>query len=211
MKLTTRELVTIAVFGTLWGIVEISLGTVLKSLNLPLSGVILSTFGLAVAMIGRVFVPRRGSTLFTGVIAMLLKLFSLGGVIIAPMIAIFAEALVAEVVLSLFKRPRRGIFMLAGGLGVLWVLVHPFIANPLLYGRTVFVVWLDLLDKGSRLIGLDSNAVLWILLSMVAMHLAAGALAGWLAWDIGNQLQVRLGKSFSPSSQSVSSKEEKPL
>jgi len=211
MKLTTRELVTIAVFGTLWGIVEISLGTVLKSLNLPLSGVILSTFGLAVAMIGRVFVPRRGSTLFTGVIAMLLKLFSLGGVIIAPMIAIFAEALVAEVVLSLFKRPRRGIFMLAGGLGVLWVLVHPFIANPLLYGRTVFVVWLDLLDKGSRLIGLDSNAVLWILLSMAAMHLAAGALAGWLAWDIGNQLQVRLGKSFSPSSQSVSSKEEKPL
>jgi len=211
MKFTTRELVTIAVFGTLWGIVEISLGTVLKSLNLPLSGVILSTLGLAVAMIGRVFVPRRGSTLFTGVIAMLLKLFSLGGVIIAPMIAIFAEALVAELVLSLFKRPRRSIFMLAGGLGVLWVLVHPFIANPLLYGRTLFVVWLDLLDKGSRLIGLDTNAVLGILLFMVAVHLAVGALAGWLAWDVGNQLHARLGKSFSPSSQSVSRREEKPL
>ncbi|MCA9947909.1 MAG: hypothetical protein KC449_30715, partial [Anaerolineales bacterium] len=64
MKLSTRELVTIAVFGTLWGIVEISLGTVLKSLNVPLSGVVLAAIGLTVALVGRLFVPRRGATLF---------------------------------------------------------------------------------------------------------------------------------------------------
>ena len=46
MKFSTRELVTMAVFGTLWGLVEMSLGTVLKSLNIPLSGVVLSTIGL---------------------------------------------------------------------------------------------------------------------------------------------------------------------
>lgn len=200
MKLTTRELVTIAVFGTLWGIVEISLGTVLKSLNVPLSGVALSAIGLMIAMTGRVFVPRRGSTLFIGVIAMLLKLFSMGGVIIAPMIAIFTEALIAEVVLSLFKRPRRVAFMIAGGFGVLWVLVYPFIANPLLYGRTVLVVWLDLVDQGSRLIGLDTSAAVGILLGMVAIHMAAGALAGWFAWRIGHQLQARLAIVSSPNS-----------
>ncbi|MCJ7569507.1 MAG: hypothetical protein MUO58_18520 [Anaerolineales bacterium] len=199
MKRTTRELVTIAVFGTLWGIVEISLGTVLKSLNVPMSGVVLSAIGLMIAMIGRVFVPRRGSTLFIGVIAMLLKLFSLGGVIIAPMIAIFTEALIAEIVLSLFKRPGRVAFLVAGGLGVLWVLVHPFIANPLLYGRTVFIVWLDLVDRGSRLLGLDASAAVGILLVMVGIHIAIGALAGWLAWDVGRQLQGRLGKASVPS------------
>ena len=48
---------------------------------------------------------------------MLLKLFSLGGVVLGPMLAILAEALVAEIVLSLFKRPRRFAFILAGGLG----------------------------------------------------------------------------------------------
>lgn len=202
MKLSTRELVTIAVFGTLWGLVEISLGTVLKSLNVPMSGVVLSAIGLMIAMIGRVFVPRRGSTLFIGVIAMLLKLFSLGGVIIAPMIAIFTEALIAEVVLSLFKRPGRVAFMLAGGLGVLWVLAYPFIANPLLYGRTVFVVWLDLVDRGSHLIGLDASAAVGILLVMVGIHIAVGALAGWFAWDIGRQLQSRLGRTSVPSQNS---------
>jgi len=209
MKLKTRELVTIAVFGTLWGLVEISLGTVLKSFRIPLSGVVLAAIGLMVAMIGRVFVPRRGSTLFIGVIAMLLKLFSLGGVVLGPMIGIFMEAVVAEIILSLFKRPSRRVFLLTGGVGVLWVLIHPFVTNPILFGRTAFMVWLDLLDTGSRLIGLDTNAVVGILLFMVAIHLAVGALAGWLAWDVSRQLHARLGKIVSPSSPYISQTEEK--
>jgi len=209
MKLKTRELVTIAVFGTLWGMVEISLGTVLKSLNIPLTGVLLSAIGLMIAMIGRIFVPRKGSTLFIGVIAMLLKLFSLGGVVIGPMIAIFAEALVAEIVLSLFQRPGRVAFLFTGALGVLWVLIHPFVTNPILFGRTAFVVWLDLLDTGSRLIGLDTNAVVWILLFMVAIHLAIGALAGWLAWDVGRQIHARLGKVVAPAASNLTQTEEK--
>jgi len=102
MKLSTRELATIAVFGTLWGLSEISLGSVLKSLNIPFGGAVLGAIGLIVALVGRAFVPKKGSTLFIGVIAMLLKLFSLGGVIMGPMVGIFSEALVAEIILSLF-------------------------------------------------------------------------------------------------------------
>ena len=120
MKLSTRELATIAVFGTLWGISEISLGSVLKSLNIPFSGAVLAAIGLVIALVGRAFVPKKGSTLFVGVIAMLLKLFSLGGVIIGPMVGIFSEALVAEIALSLTGKPRRFSFVLAGALGVTW-------------------------------------------------------------------------------------------
>jgi ABC-type thiamin/hydroxymethylpyrimidine transport system permease subunit len=195
MKFSTRELVTMAVFGTLWGLSEMSLGTVLKSLNVPLSGVVLSTIGLLVAMVGRVFVPRRGSTLFIGVIACLLKLFSLGGVILGPMVGILSEALVAELALSALGRPRRAAFLVTGVLGVLCPLVQPFITNPLLFGRTLFTVWLDLLDLGRRLFGLDSGAVLWIVLGLVAVHAAIGLVAGWLAWDVGRVLQARLGKT----------------
>jgi ABC-type thiamin/hydroxymethylpyrimidine transport system permease subunit len=193
MKLSTRELATIAVFGTLWGLVEISLGTVLKSLNVPLSGVVLSTIGLIVALVGRLFVPRRGSTLFVGLMAMLLKLFSLGGVILGPMVGILSEALVAEVVLSALGRPRRLSLLAAGAAGVLCPLVQPFVTNPLLFGRTLFTVWLDLLDLGSRLFGFDAGAVVGIVLALVGVHLAIGIAAGWLAWDVGRRLQVRLG------------------
>ncbi len=195
MKFSTRELVTMAVFGTLWGISEMSLGTVLKSLNVPLSGVVLSTIGLIVILVGRVFVPRRGSTLFIGVIAMLLKLFSLGGVVIGPMIGILSEAIIAEVALSAMGRPRRASFLVAGGLVGLWPLVQPFITNPLLFGRTLFTVWLDLLDLGTRLFGLDGNAVVAIVVALVALHVAVGVVAGWFAWGVGRLLQARLGKT----------------
>ena len=94
MKFTTRQLVTMAVFGALWGIVEISLGSVLHAVNLPMSGTVLAAIGLVVALTGRLFVPKRGSTLFIGVIALVLKLFSIGSVVIGPMIGIFSEALV---------------------------------------------------------------------------------------------------------------------
>jgi len=194
MKLSTRELATIAVFGTLWGISEITLGSVLKSLNVPFSGAVLAAIGLTIALIGRVFVPKRGSTLFVGVIAMLLKLFSLGGVIIGPMVGIISEALVAEIVLSLTGRPRRFSFILAGALGVAWTLVQPFVTGPLLFGRTLFVVWLDLLDTGSRLLGLSGSAVLWIVAAMLAVYLFIGCVAGWLGWEVAGQLQTRLGR-----------------
>lgn len=197
MKLSTRELATLAVFGALWGVVEISLGSVVKTLNIPLSGVVLAAIGLTVALTGRVFVPRKGSTLFIGVIATFLKLFSLGGVIIGPMIGIMTEALVAEIVLSVAGKPRRSGLVLAGALGVAWVLIQPFITNTLLFGRTLFVVWLDLLDMGSRLLGIDTSAALLILLAMLLIHLVIGAVVGWISWDIARRLQSRLGRSSS--------------
>ena len=195
MKFSTRELVTVAVFGTLWGVVEMSLGTVLKSLNIPLSGVVLSAIGLTIALIGRIFVPKRGSTLVVGVIATLLKLFSLGGVVMGPMIGIMSEALVAEVVLSLLNRQNQVVFLAAGGAGVLCPLVQPFVTGPLFFGRSLFTVWLDLLDTGRRLLGLDTGAVVIIVAGMALIYIAIGFVAGLLAWRVGRQIQARLGRS----------------
>ena len=199
MKLSTRELATLAVFGALWGVVEISLGSVLKTLNIPFSGVFLSAIGLTIALVGRVFVPKKGSTLFIGVIATLLKLFSIGGVIIGPMVGILTEALVAEIVLSAAGKPRLASHVLAGALGVAWVLVQPFVTGPLLFGRTLFVVWLDLIDQGTRYLGLNAAAAIWILAVFLAIYLAIGALVGWLSWGIARQLMIRQGKPLAVS------------
>lgn len=193
MKYTTRELVLLAVFGALWGVVEITLGSVLKSLNIPLSGAVLAAIGLAVAMTGRLFVPKRGATLFIGVIATLLKLFSLGGAVIGPMVGILGEALIAEIVLSAMGKPTRTSFILAGASGVLWTLVQPLITGPLLFGRTIFVVWLDLLDRGASMLGQNAEAALGIILILVLLHLLVGASSGVLAWTVGGRLIARSG------------------
>jgi len=195
MKYTTRDLVILAVFGSLWGLSEISLGTVIKSLNLPLSGIILSTIGVTIALIGRVFVNKKGSILFIGAIAMLLKLFSLGGVVIGPMVGIISEAIVAEVTLSLSGETRKSSMILAGSLGVLWVLVQPFVTNPILFGRTLVDAWLNFLILGRRVMGINQSSVVWIVGGLVAIHLVIGGIAGWLGWTLGKLLQSRLGYS----------------
>ena len=137
---------------------------------------------------------------------MLLKLFSLGGVILGPMVGIITEALVAEIVLSLSGKPRRFSFMLTGALGVTWVLVQPFFTGPLFFGRSLFVIWLDLLDTGNRLFSLQANDVLWIVIVLLTIHLFIGCLVGWLGWDIAHQLQMRLGRSTIEDKQIIENK-----
>ncbi|HUW08512.1 MAG TPA: hypothetical protein VM537_02240, partial [Anaerolineae bacterium] len=119
--------------------------------------------------------------------------------VVGPMIGILGEALVAEMALSIAGKPRRIGFIVAGALGVVWPLAQPFITNPLLYGRTFFTVWLDLIDSGSRLFGLPSQAALAIVLALAALHAIAGLVAGWLAWDVGKILQARLGRGPLPT------------
>jgi hypothetical protein len=202
MKFTTRQLVILAVFGTLWGAVEISLGALLKGLNIPLSGAFLAAIGLSIALIGRLFVPIPGATFFIGVIAMVLKLFSIHNIIIGPMIGILAEAVIAELALTMLGQPSRLSLVIAGGLGVLWTLAQPLITGPLLFGREIFVVWLDLIDRGSRLFGLDSGATLWIVLALIFLYLIIGGVAGWLAWSAGGLIHARLGVPALPPTRS---------
>lgn len=199
MSFSTRELVTLTVFGALWGVVEISAGSVLHVLNVPLSGAILAAVGLTIALTGRIFVPRRGSTLFIGVIAMVLKLFSIGSVVAGPMIGILAEATIAELTLTAFGRPSSSSFMVTGALGVLWTMIQPFVTGLLLFGRDIFVIWLDLIDMGSRLFGLETTTLVWVVLVLVILFSLIGVVAGRLAWDVGQRLRIRLqGTSIVP-------------
>jgi len=192
MKFTTRELVLLSVFGALWGIVEIGLGSVLHALNVPMLGSVMAALGIMIALIGRLYVPRRGATLFIGAIAMLLKLFSLGGVVLGPMVGILAEALWAEIVLSLFKRPNLVAFLLAGATAVLWTMIHPFFTGLLFYGRSLMDVWQGTLEEGSRLIGMDIQTIaFWIIGVMAAIRLVIGATVGWLSWQSGKLLRRR--------------------
>jgi hypothetical protein len=192
MKFTTRELVTLGVFGALWGGVEITLGSILHTLHVPMTGAFLSAIGLLVVMVGRYFVPRVGSTLFVGVIASLLKMLSLGGIVVWPMIAIVMEALLAELVLSGLREPGRLVFMLTGAVGVFYTLVHPFLSQGLLAGRGVLFVWEILLEEGTRMFGLPLSAAVVVIGLMSLIRLIIGATAGLIAWDVARVVSKRL-------------------
>jgi hypothetical protein len=196
MRFDLRDLVYIGVFGALWGGLEATLGAALHVLRVPFAGLILASGGMTIALIGRLFVPRRGSVLAIGLVTALLKAFSVGGLVFSPMLAIVVESLIAEAVL-LALGPCRAAFVAAGGAALIWPVVHPLVTQTLLAGREVWGVYLQMVQGIMRIVGLDAAALAPALAVFVALHVAAGASAGWLAWEAGGTAARRVGRDES--------------
>ena len=196
---TTRDWVYVAVFGALWGAIEITLGAYLHVIFPPLAdtflvGVIMAGLGGVIALTGRQFVPYTGSVLMIGVVTALLKALSLGGVKIGPMVAILAESLLIEAALLLTRRPTRWAFALAGALAVSWNFFHKFVMMRLLFGKGAYEVAVKMVEDGSKLLGLDVRYSIAILVILFVTRLIVGAAAGWLAWDLGGAVRRRLAR-----------------
>ncbi len=194
MKYRTQELVYIAVFGTIWGVVEMTLGSYLHVLNVPQAGTVLAAVGMAILVVGRTFVPKRGATLLMGIVAMFIKMLSLGGIVINPMLGIFMESLLAEVG---FGRgaPTRWRAVLAAALGVSWIIVHPFITQGIAAGWGIVRVYTWLVETGARLFGIPTRAA-WLTFALLFITKPiAGAIGGWIGWEMTMAVRKRLGRS----------------
>ncbi len=193
MKWTTRDLVTMAVFGALWGALEMSLGSMLHVLHLHFIGVIMGGTGMLIVLTGFLFVPKKGAVLVMGIVAAFLKAFSIGGVVLNPMIAIVAESLLAETGLALTGWSKhRGSLMFAGALGVLWSFFHPFFTQGILAGKGIVTMYHRIIAKTAGILGMSPKAVLMVLVALLLLHILSGAVAGWLASDLGGILARRL-------------------
>ncbi|BAS26242.1 hypothetical protein [Limnochorda pilosa] len=193
MVVNLRTLVVIGVFGALWGALELSLGSALHALNLPFSGVFLAAAGIAVALIGHRFVPQRGAVLQIGLVAALMKAASIGGIVLMPMIGILFEALIVQGVMAVTRGQSRGSYVLAGALGCLWPLVHPFFAHGLLAGRGILTVWGWVVEDGAAFLHLSPRAAVLIIAVLGLIHAAVGALAGAVAWNTAERVAHRGG------------------
>jgi hypothetical protein len=145
---------------------------------------------MLVVLSGRLIVDRPGAILVMGVVTAMLKMLSIGGIVLRPMIGIVAESLLAEAVL-LAARPSRPAFAVAGAVAVSWTLVHPFLRGILFAGQDVMAVYATLVASGARLLGLDREALVTIGVVLLGTHLTVGAVAGGLAWQAGRTIRER--------------------
>ncbi len=196
---TVRDWIYVAVFGALWGVLEITLGSYLHVLFPPLAdtfvvGLIMAGIGAIVALVGRWFVPKRWAVLAIGVVTTILKAFSLGGIVIGPMVAILAEALLMEFALWLRATPTRGLYILAGALAVSWNFFHKFIMMRILYGRSIVQVYTQMVKEGSKVLGIDVAYAVAIIVILFVFRLVVGGVAGWIGWDLGRLVGRRLAR-----------------
>lgn len=206
MRFGVRELVYIGLFGAIWAALEITLGSYLHVLKVPFTGTVMTALGIAIALVGRSSVPKRGSVLFIGVVTALLKMFSLGGIVLNPMIGILAESALAEIGLLASGRPRWWTFTLAGALAVSWDFFHRFFTQALLAGRGVLEIYRWTIEEGSRLLGIGETAAIVLIALLIAIRLVLGGIAGFSAWSLAAAVRRRTGEEIEVAWAEASSK-----
>ena len=176
-RFTSREIALLGLMAALWGVIEITVGGMIKTWHIPFGGSFLSTFGVVILLTARGSVPRRWSSILIGVVAAGIRLASgFGGAVFAAL-GILAEALIVELVLSLWPSSRLRARLLAGVLAVMWALVHPFLIQGYLAGLGPAKVYSFTVGLIAGQESLGSAQALLVFLSIVLIHAVLGVCA----------------------------------
>jgi len=176
-----RQLSYTVVFGTLWGTVEMTAGGLLHALHVPFSGILLAAVGAAILACQRALFPVRGITLTTGCLAAGIKVFSMGGVYLNPLLAVLMEAMLAECVFCLF-----GTSFLAAGLAGfvmgLWSFAQGLLTLVLLYGMHWIEASASALSRQAPTWPVSPVTLLFLAFLLLASLPASGGVLGiWSA------------------------------
>ncbi len=182
-----------ALFGALWGALELTMGTVLNLSKIPMAGSLMGLIGLVCLITLRRLQPRPGVCLLAGMVAVFLKIFASGGLFLAPLVAIATQALLVE--LAMLGLGGGSFSAVVGGALTL-------AKDPLLMAVVVWAVappkalegYLRSAEAVLGLVGLGDLSPLVILGVLMISNGAVGALGGYWAWRIGGRVECRLGR-----------------
>ncbi len=183
-----------AVIGSLWAASEIVLGSFLKNAHIPFAGLLLTGIGIAVLVAGHRLWPERGLLWRAGLICAVMKSVSPSAVLLSPMVAIFAEGLLAEAAVRLLGGNAAG-YLLAGGLAMSWGLLHKIGKLYIFYGPEALEMYARGLEKLRDWLGQPGGVwgPLALLLGGYALAGITAALVGMRASGDGELLPLRPG------------------
>ena len=183
-----RFLVYTTLFGALWGLIEMILGTYLHLVQFPLRGALMAALGAVLLCAARLQVDRPGATLAAGVVAAAVRLLSIGAFKLGPVAGIAIESAVVEAVLTMLGCGRAQ-FVLACALACLEGIPHFFVTNWLFFGKGIFATYLEVIRQMQGFFGLPGNFWKTIVVIWVAAHLALGLAAGAVAAALVGRMQ----------------------
>ena len=179
----------IAVFGSLWGLSEATLGTTLHLLKIPFAGLILIVIALSIILIARTFYNAPGSTFAIAVLAAVIKALGISTIKVGPIVGIIIEGLLAEGILTLTGPGRTGFLLTGLSLGI-YPLIQSIITRTILFGAAFVPMILELAEGLSNRVGSGFG---WILLiTYVILHPIIGLIASGIAWIIQRRTAAKL-------------------
>ena len=192
-KLLHSNIVYTFIFGVLWGLLEIIANEFLVPNNIFIKGLIFSFIAVFVLIFSKKIIDYKFSLLIIATIA-LLMIFASRGYSLNIMIAIFSEALIAEIIFLSFKF-RLTTTMAIGALIFLYSFIHGLIFHGSLPGSYIVYLYNNLFSDLTG-ISASKNAYFLVLLFFWFVSLAIGIATGWLSFRIVNSTQKRVKESI---------------
>lgn len=183
-----------ALFGALWGGVELSLGTVLHLGRVPLKGLLMGSLGLICLVALRRLQPRPGVCLLAGGVAVFLKIFTMGGLYPGPVIGIAGEAFLVELAF-LVTRGRAAGAVLGGAFALAVNPLQMAIMTWVVAGPEAVQAIVRSMRVAAGRIGLSGIDGSTILVTLATVSGCLGAVVGGFAWVLAGRVLRRLGRS----------------
>jgi hypothetical protein len=180
-----------ALFGSLWGAAEASLGTVLKATQFPLAGLVMASVGVLCLLTVRRLQPAVGVSLVTGVVAAFLKVFSVGGLVLGPVVGILAEAALVELAMTVSASTTIGA-VAGGALALAEAPVQMAFTAVVITGPEAAAA----LARAARMLAaglsLGSASPLAVLAAVTSVCALIGAGVGALSWRVAGRVARRV-------------------
>jgi len=171
-----KQIPLILLIGIIWGLIEILLFPIIKSIQPALFGFIMPFITVLIILIGRHYIPHYGSIILMGIIAAVMKYLLSGMVLHGAFMAILLEALLAEIILSILNMNLVS-YILVGISTELYSAIHPLISKGLFCQSAHYLKFKKLLIN---LFDFNASAMSREVISsiLIVSHIVFGVLAG---------------------------------
>ena len=193
--LRKNDIILTALFGALWGVIELSLGTVLHASKLPFRGTILTIVAVVLISVSRSFITYKGSVIAISSVAASLKLITIPGFNITPFIAIIVEGIIGELVFTVLSYNFIS-SLITGSLILIYTLIHSFVMQGVFFGFNIYNVYIDIINSIGKSINYKGEISYLIIPLIVFIYIFLGSLAGWFGWATANRAKEILKENF---------------
>ncbi|HBH17593.1 MAG TPA: hypothetical protein DDX14_01355, partial [Cyanobacteria bacterium UBA9579] len=186
-NLKPKEIAYIAVFGALWGSLEVTIGMFLHNMNIPFSGLILTLIGAFIALTCVRLINRRRAILYTAFIAAILKMLSFTTIKLGPMIGIITAASISQITILILNINLIS-YIISAGLTACAPFLQFLVGHSIIYSPKIFNIYQDFLN----LLGHRNLDITTIIIIIVALHFVLGCIIGLCAWQFSTLLIKRI-------------------
>lgn len=177
-----------AVLGSVWAAFEIIAGSFLHNLRVPFAGMFLASASVLLLIAFLQIWNEKGMIIRAGIICALMKSISPSAIILGPMLGIFMEALLIELVLWLLGRHLLA-FLIAGALAVIWTLIQKLLNLLILYGFDLIRIAEAFYQFLAKNLPFVSSNVSFVVLIVFSGYALMGATAAWFGYTAGKRYQ----------------------